>query len=210
MFEPYLKCPPPHPQVVRYGAGGDGSKLLCPLAHLNQSHSCVVVSVGSNGDYQFEAAILRATRCQVHTYDCTYNGTSIHPGRHTYHKVCIGQGGDRFKTWKDVATDWGHQHVAVAKVDIEGHETSLLSELQPGMPLPTQVVVEVHVVARTALANWPVGTPLTHNQAEAAVLFMHMASLGYALVAKELNPVGDCCAEYTFLLVENTMSLSGA
>lgn len=30
---------------------------------------------------------LQDTPCEVHTFDCTWNGSSIHPDRHTYHKI---------------------------------------------------------------------------------------------------------------------------
>jgi hypothetical protein len=205
-FEPYgLQCPPPHPQVVRYGAEGDGGKLLCPLPNLAQSEDCVVVSMGSRGDYSFESAILNTTRCHVHTYDCTYRGKSLDPARHTYHKVCIGEKGWWYKTWKEVSEDWGGKHVAVAKVDIEGHESTLLSEFQPGMQLPSQIVMELHIIPRIKKrGGWKSPTPRTTG--ELGLVFMHLASLGYGIVAKEPNPYDpNCCAEYTFMLVENAM-----
>jgi hypothetical protein len=52
-FQPYIRCPSGPAQ--RYGqAGMDGSKLLCPLRGLSKNKDCVVVSLGSNGNYQFE------------------------------------------------------------------------------------------------------------------------------------------------------------
>jgi hypothetical protein len=205
-LEPYLPCPGPHAKVKRFGGDGDGGKLLCPVPHLMQSQSCVVVSMGSNGNYEFEASILNMTNCHIHTYDCTYSGKSIDP-RHTYHDVCIGRGDARFKTWNEASADWGGRRVTVAKIDIEGHESTLLRELQADMLLPSQIVVEMHILyGNGEIPHWAAAvTP--KSQAEGALLFMHMANLGYSIVAKELNPYGACCAEYTFLLVEGEGSL---
>jgi hypothetical protein len=60
-FEPYIRCPSGAAQ--RYGqAGMDGSKLLCPLSGFTSSKDCVVVSLGSNGNYQFEQVSRQAGR----------------------------------------------------------------------------------------------------------------------------------------------------
>ncbi|KAI8468758.1 MAG: methyltransferase domain-containing protein [Monoraphidium minutum] len=89
LVNPFLSCPRRHPGgLLRYGGGGDGGKLLCDLGVLRAP--CLVYSMGSNGDYGFERDILSRTPCEVHTFDCTYNGTSVQPARHFYHRTCIG------------------------------------------------------------------------------------------------------------------------
>ena len=47
------------------------------------------------------------TACEVHTFDCTYNGTSLDKKRHTYHKICVGiknekRDGLQFMTLPDI------------------------------------------------------------------------------------------------------------
>lgn len=65
-----------------------------------------------------------------------------------------------------------------------------------------QVVIEIHIRPKegaTALAP-----PAAQTPAQVALMFMHMASIGYGVVGKEDNIWGEsgCCAEFTFLHVE--------
>lgn len=158
-------------------------------------------------------AILNATRCQVHTLDCTYPGRSLDRARHSYHKVCIGSSSSSspgFSSWQQATRLWGGKPVAVLKVDIEGHESPLLAELEPGDHLPQQLVIEMHITARHPHTGrgFPLVTgPAPRDQAQAAVLFMHLAALGYAIVAAEPNAGSPCCAEFTFLRVETARPL---
>lgn len=78
------------------------------------------------GNFLFEQAMLEATTCDIYTFDCTFEGSSIHP-RHTYYKWCIGNpglgilSGLTFKTWDDVTlTELHHDYVNLLKIDIEG------------------------------------------------------------------------------------------
>lgn len=47
LLDPIITCPPDQP-LVRYGPGGDGSKLLCKLPTFEDG-ACVIYSLGSNG-----------------------------------------------------------------------------------------------------------------------------------------------------------------
>jgi hypothetical protein len=81
-----------------------------------------------------------------------------------------------------------------------------LAELQETNPsLPEQIVVELHFTTG-AKHNWNMRGEAARNQFQMSMLFMHMFNLGYGIVAKEenRNAVG-CCAEYTFLRVEQTV-----
>ena len=80
-YNPILNCPPGQ-ALARYGGTNDGGKVFCNISGL--APPCVVYSLGSNGDYSFENDVLRATKCDVHTFDCTYPGGSVDGGaRHT-------------------------------------------------------------------------------------------------------------------------------
>ena len=37
--------------------------------------------------------MLNSTGCEVHTFDCTVDGHSVHKGRHFFHKTCLGRPG---------------------------------------------------------------------------------------------------------------------
>ena len=51
---------------------------------------CVIYSMGSEGDFSFERAMLAGSECDVFTFDCSFDGKSIDP-RHTYKKWCLGK-----------------------------------------------------------------------------------------------------------------------
>ena len=120
-FKPFVGCPPSQPRK-RYGNDADGGKELCDLGALPTP--CTIYSLGSNGDFSFERAALAGSKCHVHTFDCTYDGASIDPARHTYHKWCVGTvkaNRTDFKTYRDIVDELGHGRTGVAllKIDIE-------------------------------------------------------------------------------------------
>lgn len=65
--------------------------------------------------------MLNETICEVHTFDCTYNGTAQH-SRHVYHKWCVGdpKGGQQYRTWNNITVSLGHRRVDLLKMDIGG------------------------------------------------------------------------------------------
>jgi hypothetical protein len=63
-------------------------------------------------------AVLKETTCDIHTFDCTYNGTSKDP-RHSYHKWCIGGSTEPgFRTWANITAELQHSKVDLLKMDI--------------------------------------------------------------------------------------------
>ena len=111
-----------------YGLSGvsDGSKVLCmdeevgPLAD-----DCVVVSVGSNGDFTFEEAIRRTLpHCTVHVFDGTMKGRPGFAGppswlAPTFHYENFGA-----LSYRKPAL--ARNHLAVLKMDCEGCEYDAL------------------------------------------------------------------------------------
>lgn len=69
----------------------------------------------------------------MHTFDCTFNGSSIH-ARHSYHQICLGRASreagakgpaifsadSRFMAYSDITDMLNHSHVELLKIDIEG------------------------------------------------------------------------------------------
>ncbi|KAG1679010.1 hypothetical protein FOA52_013074 [Chlamydomonas sp. UWO 241] len=210
-------CPAKRP-LMKYGGtilrhptrGGveDGHKYFCDVGSPEfngPDANCLIFSLGSNGDYSFEVVMLKATNCHVHTFDCTFNGRSQMPGRHTYHQVCLGpdnaaqtnpasvdvsarRTGDAkplYKSWAMISAELnpgGRKRIPVMKCDIEGGEYAMVADLKAsaGQALPEQLAIEVHLIDQWNVTLWHV-----HS------LHAHLAHLGYALVSRDDNPFSD-------------------
>lgn len=173
------------------------------------------------GNYLFEEAMLEATSCELHTFDCTFDGKSVMPGRHHYHKWCIGNPGLgitsrlTFKSWDDVTRELRHDHVNLLKIDIEGHEYPVLAELRASaagsnsnMVLPDEISIEIHARyvqgwAKTHLeGSWQNGLYLPHTPGDMALVFMHLANQGYGVYNAEENyDWYMCCSEFSLLRI---------
>ncbi len=182
----------------------------------------------------FERAMLESTPCEIHTFDCTFNGEPLpgSAGRHFFHRWCIGTpaAGQQYRSWANITAALGHdrQQLDIVKVDIEGHEAALLAQLgSPGAMPPRELVLEVHVriSGRDAhslassdgfrhwldrwLAAMAAGSPQTAG--ELALLMLHLAGLGYGTVALEVSEgVPACCAEVSLLHVGGGSSSSSS
>ncbi|KAF8481481.1 methyltransferase domain-containing protein [Gautieria morchelliformis] len=161
---PAFTCP--H-KVERIGTLGDGGKYVCGLERLERKQSCVVYSVGVNGESSYEAAILqRAPGCQVYGYDF-----SVHSFGPEIEEVRALKARSHFWAWglsgKDTHSSNdpikmytldtlmkmnGHTFIDILKIDIEGAEFDALtdlinhySSLTPPQPLPFgQLQLEIH------------------------------------------------------------------
>ena len=209
LFEPYIGCPPER-ELLRYGADGEGGKMLCNISGLPPN--CTVFSLGSNNQYDFEAAVLAATVCSVHTFDCTVDGYSIDE-RHFFQKLCLGdpQHHMGYITLNDALRIADVEEVSLLKMDIEGFEFDVVSHWTEAAVLPSQLSMEIHR-----------GNP-AHDQfmsaVDLALFFLHLSNLGYGIVSKENNPVGSMhepgqriqalapqASEFTFIRIESATS----
>lgn len=198
MMSPFVTCPS-HAPLTHYGSDADGGKWICAVEHLQKG--CVIYSLGSNLQYDFEEAMLAATPCEIHTYDCTADGKSL-GDRHFYHKTCIGNANSNYITLDKAMADNGNPSIDLLKVDIEGWEWELFRAWkEDSVALPYQISFEVH-------SEFPkVGHEMT--RLDTALLFYHLANLGYGIVSKEVNTVGVfdqtqnyCCSEFTMVRIE--------
>jgi hypothetical protein len=210
LFQPIISCPP-GTTLYRYGRTYDGGKWLCSFVGHNSP--CTIFSLGSKGDYSFEEAMLEATNCEVHTFDCTYPGASLGE-RHHYHRQCIGKSSDsKFVTLDKAVAMVGATTLDLLKMDIEGYEYDVFADWDINTKsLPQQLSFEVHHTNMyLGTANhlnmesheqlvWPGVDTITLSQL--AVLFMHLAKLGYAIVSQEPNGGSPCCSEFTVLSVD--------
>lgn len=218
LFNPYVNCPGGKKSMRRVGDTGDGGKWLCNQL-LNQDN-CVVFSLGSNGQYDFERALLKQTMCTIYTFDCTYNGAS-QGQRHKYIKKCIGsmekEGSDsRFITLSNAARELGVQKISLLKIDIEGYEFDEIATWSTqDRLLPEQISIEVHhsqIIyaggSKEQTSHYKVQDfsnllwPVHHlTLSDLALFFGHFGKLGYAIASREDNPYGTCCSEFLLLRV---------
>ncbi|PSC71017.1 Histone H4 [Micractinium conductrix] len=218
LFNPILRCP--RGGLVRLGNDDDGGKFICGDERL-QKPGCLIMSIGSHGQYDFEEAVLKDTACEVHTFDCTWEGKEIHKQRHKYHKICVGdkseaRDGLQFQTLPDIIKSLGNRPVDLLKMDIEGFEYEVTSgfKIQDSCHFPHQISLEVHFKNLYSL------TPFAHKRnhwdnmiwpmhqlslGELGVFFSHFSNLGYAIVSRDDNlapRANGCCSEFTLIRVE--------
>lgn len=119
----------PHacPSLKRVGSEWDGGKLICGLDQIpdSQERPCIVYSLGSNNQWDFEESIHENTHCRVFTFDCTVSSPTMPDkikDRVEFHQICLGEGGGLggkdFKSMKEVMTMLNHPYVTLLKMDI--------------------------------------------------------------------------------------------
>nr|KAJ3417800.1 hypothetical protein HK105_000781 [Polyrhizophydium stewartii] len=182
----------------------DGPKWMCPEYLATPADTkCVIFSVGSNGDFQFEES-MRAfvgDRCNIFTFDCTGNWTN--PSTQ-FHPWCISDenkvdNGRIYKTLSKIMQDVNVPHIHLFKIDVEGYEFQTVKTLmqEPPENLPRQILMEVHF-----------GSGMSHTGFDAekdtwvkpaTEFYRNMDKMGYRIAVRELNIYSDCCSEYVFV-----------
>ena len=188
-------------RLESYGQG-DEEKRVCGLSLV--SGPCLVVSVGSNNQWDFEKAVIRQTKCRVVTFDCTC-GTLRPPtailDRLTAVPVCIGrknfvnEKGWRFMTWGSALAFANISHVTHLKMDIEGFEYDVMREVvhNDHELLPSQISLELHYHTQMTDLAWHgrFKTP-----AEVAFFITTLfTSAGYFIIDRHDNPYCRHCSE---------------
>ena len=168
-FPPNYNCPLKE-RFGRQARIGDGGKWVCGVETLMQRPGCVVYSFGSNGDTEFEKAVLATTQCEVHVFDPTLSVEALAKLRKLpkihFHPIGLGpknqqiqmndklmtMGQDRAQpmnlhTLPTIMRTLNHTWIDVLKIDIEGFEYSVLQKLmktsKTWLPV-TQLLVEFH------------------------------------------------------------------
>lgn len=211
LFEPFVHCPP-NTALTRLG-DGDGGKWACmPFA---EGNDCVVYSLGSNNNYEFEEAILNTTGCNVYTFDCTVKGRSIHP-RHHFYKWCVGGEGSKvgpyassIKTLGEIVKELKHSHIDLFKMDIEGCEFDVFASWNEDFYLPRFVLFELHYRGlyyklKVKDDDGAAGFLMWKTKKELSLqtlsfFFAHLAGLGYGIVSKEDNYLSISCTEIVLI-----------
>lgn len=116
---------------------------------------CVIYSFGSNNQFEFEEAVASLSKnCRIHVFDCTVEHPRVPDAiRHRvdFHRLCIGDRSLRklgYATYGQIVSNVGSP--TLLKLDIEGHEWSVLMEIVNGAVAsgvyPSQIAVEMHYV----------------------------------------------------------------
>ena len=152
-------------KIVSFGKNDDEKRLCVDDVNFDE---CLIFSLGSNDQWQFEEAIFDNTNCQVHTFDCTgnFHVPSRIKERVTLHKICIGsEPAPMFLNWDEVVGQFGKPDYL--KMDIEGWEWSVLHQIAESKIKPGQIAVEIHLCSYFMPSNNP-GKPWTKTNFKAA------------------------------------------
>jgi Methyltransferase domain len=189
-FFPTFHCP----HAKRIGGVGDGPKWVCDphrLVRLAEERKaagdpgphCLIYSVGSNGNYKFEDALINevGTICEIHVFDFSGNferpqnkGKNIH-----FHRWGLGdKKTDRskegeFYTFPEILKKLGHEKktIDIFKIDCEGCELESQEEwINQDI---RQVLIETHALPK----EWKVGLNY----------FQSYKQNQYAMFSKEVN-----------------------
>ena len=209
-FEPEFTCP----HEFRFDKLGDGGKWVCDPHRIladnkeeeedaKSESSCLVYSIGSNGNFQFEEETFKhvSPSCEIHTFDLVMNnrgknfadeakktGVSFHHwglGKKTKRMM-------RMKTFKEMMIELKHEQrtVDLMKIDCERCEYDQFREwLQDWKDLGLvvrQVLLEIH------------NSDLPH----VVDLFHEFQKAGYVMFHKEANYLSEGKSiEAAFLLL---------
>ncbi len=177
----------------------DGEKRYCGTTDFGPD--CLIISLGSDGDFSFEEDIFARTKCRIETFDCT--GTWEVPmsiaSRTRIHKYCIGAGENlrpdqlnwrslltkTIKNHSDTLPFLGLSHAPkYVKMDIEGFEYEILYEMVQTLPrhlLPETIALEVH-------------GPWTGIGLHIAIFFDYLFRYG-GYVVLDRRDASPCCTE---------------
>lgn len=182
----------------RLGSIHDGGKWVCEIETSLQQSGCVVYSLGSHMQVDFEEDVLRKTRCEVFTFDYALseeNGQvlrNISPRMH-FHSYKVGMGQSHSTQYVERSVDaimqeFGHKELAILKMDIEEGEWEVLEGLIAGGQFYfNQLQVEFHVT--------------TVSLRRVLNVFSGLTKAGYRVFSVEPNLY--CCSgslvEYSFI-----------
>ena len=97
-----------YPALVDQEKQGDGDKRLCAgwIARDLQRLD-VIVSIGSNNNFDFEEQMVACTSVHIATFDCTVKNATRKPAtpRVSFHQYCLGLKDEgAFRTWASIAS----------------------------------------------------------------------------------------------------------
>ena len=187
---PTATCP--GGKLRRYPPGiDDGGKFICNLDSFPKS--CVVYSIGSHGEFDFESMVQRHTQCEIHSFDCTGDYGPYAPRGVNFHPWCVdSKDHGSFYTIQTMMDKLSHRRIHFLKLDAEGAEHRAIPVLLslPHNRLPLQIALEVHIGRK-----FPVRTVT-----ETIDFLFVFHSMGYRLLSRDDNPLCTRCSEFLFIL----------
>lgn len=202
--------------ITTFGGKDEGRKFVC-LDNITPL-SCLVYSIGSRKDFQFETEVVQRLGCAVHTFDCTVGDVTEAevPKGVQFHPWCIGSSNamkpfssdvlgnahglvGQYYTMQTVMKILGHSSVSVLKMDIERHEYAVIR----GFNCPGcfgQIALEVHLY--NAYNMW--GRPVSRREWEELWTNL-VARDGFRPFHIDLNPLCPCCCEYSFIATRTAL-----
>jgi len=190
-WKPSFQCPVP---PVRIGKG-DGGKVMCDPSSL-QVDDCLVISIGSNGNFEFENHVLAINpNCEIHTFDHTWpkadcTGHCTPPDTIHYHKIGLGMKDEGLiQTLPTILKNNNLQgrDIHWFKIDCEGCEFEIYKNFYHPDVKMKQLSIEVHGVDTTKYDT----------------MFEDMYKNGWVIFSKELNTFGCgerfSCVEFSWL-----------
>ena len=183
----------------------DGWKFTCGIPKIR--NPCIVYSFGSNGNFAFEAGLLKKNRlCEIYVFDKDDYTDSISQwfpvhtdveslsSRVKFQRAYIGSTEDKTsdppkRNLAGIMRDLHHDHIDVLKVDIEGSEFDIFKKRAGDLPSVGQLLVEVHLSGR-----------VKSDLAQYQELFDYVEGCGLRLFHKEVNAKFNVnCVELSFI-----------
>jgi FkbM family methyltransferase len=204
----------------RIGPCGEGGKWICDpfrIAEFASAESCLVYSIGSNGDFGFEEAVHTSVspKCEIHTFDPDPRFGTSAPHFVNYHPLALGKEDGisegpvgwgknkdvRMRTIDSIVRELNHsgRPIELLKIDCEGCEYLVSRGLFTDRTIVRQYLIEIH---DRSLQPGPVIVHGHKNFDEmASDLFGSFAKRGYVVFHKEPNLVAlnSSSVEYGFL-----------
>lgn len=205
-FQVEFHCP--LAQRIPTDSNGDGPKWVCDPHRIAQQDDCLVYSVGSNGNVQFEKAIKKeiSQQCEIHTFDpVIYNPRygdfeKALEGYATFHAWGLGVAPIRHpnntKTLEQTVDTLGHTNrtIDIFKIDCEWCEWWTYKDWIANGNI-RQILVETHNAPMPNVRDF----------------FYHLHDAGYVIFSKEANyNNGAGGVEYAFLKLRPDFFVNGS
>lgn len=196
-WKPSFICPYP---TLRIGYH-DGGKNICHPCRLREAkENCLVYSVGSNGQWQFEESVLKwNSNCEIHTFDFDF---FVSPFETNFHMYGLGDedftDSDKhvYKTLPTIVQELGHEDrvINILKIDCEGCEFLVFEQFWKANIEIQQIVIETHF-------------GVNKNETQTNLFMEEMHKHGFVMIFKEANSHGSNgrFAEITWLKFNETI-----
>jgi hypothetical protein len=213
LFQPEFTCP----YERRVGGHGDGPKWMCDPHRLLDQKDCLVYSIGSEGNYQFEESLitlLGSTHCEIHVFD---PGNYARPGDAAKNNIHYHQWGLKssydvaynaelslnalqgaapaMKTFQETLKALGHESrtIEIFKIDCEKCEWSNYKDWI-GADI-RQILIENHGVPSPISGNeWH------YKPMQVADYYDAFTANNFAMYNKEVNvDGGGNCVEFSYI-----------